>query len=853
MIDSAIHSSRESNGDQRHSGIRPLALVAFSIAIASSLACIGASAQTSQGFTGTVSDTTGAVIPKAKVKVHNQATGVDKPAVTTNSGTYAVPFLDPGIYTVTAEAAGFKVENKIDITLQTGQTANVSFSLPPGSVTETVTINSSANVLDYEKADRGNVIENKLVEELPVNTGDTFNLATLTPGVSSTTTGTTPGNQSAQTLGIHGASVEFSIDGVTNQSETGPEHYTYAPPVEALQEFKITTNAFDAASGRSPGGQIDMTLKTGTRNLHGAVYEYLQRAFLNANSPVNDAFIALNGPLPIYNKGASTQNQYGFELDGPVIVPRLWGHSRQTFFTILYEDLNNHGSGLATTSVPTPAMVRGDFSGLLNQTVAGKSWNGAIYDPTTEAACTANNTDNSSYSSGHPHVCRYQFGMGPGPTPGPQGNPVQVGALNVIPANRLNPVAQAILSWYPAPNSTPNPTTSNAFNQNYIGIAPGKSDNKTYLIKVDQNVGERDSFNATAKLWKFYAQANNAFPRYDVNSAHPGLNQAVTQPHYNGTDYRYPSLNVSWTHTFTPTMVNIVRGLITSALESDSTGPASGYDPSNLGFSANIGAANPTYFQRFPLTNISSYNALGSQAVLYRGDDALQLLDTVNWTHRNHVIHFGGEVRFAQYSQKSSNNTGLSLSIGNAWSQQWDTNVTGTGSAINSQIGYTNNFSGNSIASMLLGTWDSGSATTSGGNYFSSHYAALYFQDDWKIRPHLTINLGVRWEDPGEGLKDRFNRLNSVFDGTDVNPITQMIPSATLASLPVNNVLLGGVTYAGVAGNPAWEFHHVFYQFGPRAGFAYTANAKTVVRGGIGLFFNDQATGNQNAPKPVRL
>jgi hypothetical protein len=819
---------------------------------------MGAFAQTSQGFTGLVTDPSGAAIPNAAVIVHNEQSAVDKMATTTGTGNWAVPFLDPGVYDVTVTATKFKTVHKTAITLVTGQTAAINIALPVGSVTETVTVNTSSQVLDYDKADRGNVIENKQIEELPVNTGDTFNLAILSPGVTSTTTGTTPGNQSAQSLGIHGAGVQFSIDGVTNQSETGPEHYTYAPPVAALQEFKITTNAFDAANGRAPGGQIDMTLKTGTRKIHGAVYEDLQRAFLNANTSTNDANIARalaagNSTVP-YHKGASTQNQYGFELDGPVVLPKVWGADRQTFFTILYEDIAQHGVSTVTTTVPTAAMINGDFSGLLNQTVGGKPYNGAIYDPTSEAACTANNTDNGSYANQNPHVCRYQFGFGPGPTPGPQGNPVQIGPANVIPANRLSPVAQAIMSWYPAPNATPIPTTANPNAQNYVGQAPGNSDNKTYLIKIDQNVGERDSFNATGKLWKFYAQANNAFPRNNVNSAHPGLNQAVNIPHYNGTDYRYPSVNTSWTHIFAPTLVNRVRGLVTTALESDSTGPASGFDPSNLGFASSIGAANPTYFQRFPLTNISNFNALGSQAVLFRGDDELQLSDTMNWTRGNHVMHFGGEVYWAQYSQKSTNNLGITLGIGNAWTQQWDTNVTGGSTSVSSNVGTTKNpgpaydYSGNSIASMLLGTWDSGTATTAGGNYFSSHYGALYFQDDWKVRPNLTLNLGVRWEDPGRGLKDRFNRFNSVFDFTDTNPITKLIPAATLAALPVNNVLLGGVTYAGVNGNPEWEFHHVLWDFGPRAAFAYTVNQKTVVRGGLGLYFNDQATGNQNAP-----
>ncbi len=817
-----------------------------------------AHAQTSQGITGLVTDPTGAVIPKATITVHNEATGVNKTVVTTTTGDYSVPFLNPGIYDVSVEAAGFKSMQKTSITLVTGQTATVNFTLAPGAVTQQVTVNASADVLNYDKADIGNVLSNQLVEELPDNSNDTFNFAFLTPGMMTTTTGTAPGNQSAQSFGIHGGSVEFSLDGVANESETGPEHYTIAPPPESLQEFKITTSPLDAENGRSPGGQIDMTLKTGGQKLHGAAYEYLQRAFLNANTPENDANIfkdtAAGDPastIAKYNKAAFTQNQYGIELDGPVVFPKLWSAKKKTFFMILYEDLHTQGAATAITSVPLPAMANGDFSGVLNQTVNGAAYNQAIYDPTSEASCTAHNSDTGTYSNAHPAVCRYQYGYGPGTGTGPQGNPVLIGSPNVIPANEINAVAQALISWYPAPNQDPTPTTANPFNNNYVCIEPAITDNKTYIVKIDQNVGPNDSFDVTGHLWKYYGQNNSPFPRSNVNSAHPGLNEADDIPHYNGTDYRYPALSTSWTHIFSPTLVNAFRGEVTTALESDSTGPASGYDPSNLGFSSSIGAANSTYFKRFPLTNLSNYYALGSQAVLYRGDDELQLLDTVNWTRGNHVMHFGAEVRFMQYSQKSSNNTGFDLSTDDGWTQQWDTNVAGKNGGVESQYPIANNYSGNSIASMESGTWSptgTVNATTAGGNYVSSHYGALYFQDDWKFRPRLTLNLGVRWEDPGRGLRDRHNRLNSVWDFTDENPVTGLIPASTLATLPVLNGFVGGPTYAGVNGNPTWEFRHVRYEFGPRAGFAYTYNSKTVIRGGMGLFFNDQATGNQNSP-----
>lgn len=803
--------------------------------------CPTANAQTSSGIRGRVTDSTGAVIPKAKVLVHNEKTGVDKTTVSTGSGDYSVPFLDPGIYDVRVEAERFQSVNKTSLSLATDQTLAVNFLLQPGNVTQTVSVNASSVVLDYDKPDRGDIVDNKRIQELPVNTGNTFNLADLSAGIStgSSYIAQAYNNQSAQSLSIHGAAVEFNLDGVTDLSMTGGQNYAYAPPTAAVQEFKITTNAFDAAAGRSPGGAIDMTLKTGTKQLHGTAYEQLQRAFLNANTSSNNANIALHGPSSIYNKPASSQDQYGAELDGPVIIPKIWSSRRQTFFTLLYETVHQRGIGTATASVPLPAMLNGDFSSLL--TAKGATYNQPIYDPLSEAACTANNTDNGTYASGHPHVCRYQFGYGPGAAPGPQGGPVLTGTPNVIPTSRLNPVATSILSWYPAPNLAPTPSTSNDFGTNFIGTTPGISLNRTYLIKLDQNHGEKDSYNLTLKLWTQFGTANGAFPRNNVNSVHPGPNFAAATAHFL-SHYKDPSVTVGWIHAFSPNLVNSAKASVLITDQTDSTGPANGFNPANLGFPASLAASNPTYFNRFPLTNLSNYNALGSITGLDRGDNELQVGDEVNYTRGQHNMHFGVDLRPTQYGQRSSNGSGsaLNLSIGKAWTQQWDTVVTGGATNLSTAAGY----SGNAIASLLVGTADSGNATAPPSVYYSSHYYAAYFQDDWKVRPNLTLNLGLRWETLGDGDVERHNRQVYDFNTTDVNPITNLI---NFSGLPINQ-LLGGITFAGVGGNPRGPFSTVLDQFGPRLGFAFTANPRTVLRGGIGLYYGDQGNGNAYAP-----
>lgn len=814
------------------------------VAILGCLFCPAAFAQTSQSITGRVTDSTGAVIPNAKVTVHNEATGVDRQVVTTATGSYTVPFLDPGVYDVRAEAPNFKTVSKTMITLQTAKTLAVNFSLTPGEVTQSVTVNASGDVLDYTNADRGNVVGETRIMQLPVLAGDPFNLASLSAGVVNTLAvgNYNPYNQTAQSLSIHGSGIELNLDGMTNLSMTGAQNYAYDPPNDAVQEFKITTNAFDAAAGRSPGGAIDMTLKSGTSKLHGDAYEIMRRGFLDANTSTNNANIVKNGPKPTYNRPAHTQDYYGFELDGPVIIPKLWHGNRKTFFMMSYEEIKNLSGGSATGSVPLQGMIgngtkypgQGDFSSLL--TANGATYNQPIYDPLSEAACTANNTDNGTYKAGNPHVCRYQFGFGPGSSPGPQGNPVPIGAANVIPTSRLNPAALAILSWYAYPNQSPSPSTANDFNANYGQNNPTTALERNFLLKLDQNVGNNNIYSLELRLFDEFGTSINGDPRNNVNPAHPGINWAGYGAHYN-SHYKDPSMVASWTHIFSPNLVNSLKAAVLITDQTDNTGPASGFNPTNLGLPASLASANKNYFDRFPSVGSANYNVLGSIPGLERGDNELAINDTVNYTHGNHVIHFGAYLRPGQYSQRISNagGNGVNLSVGKAWTQQWDTVVTGGATGISTKAGY----SGNSIASMLLSTWDSGSATTQPENYYSSHYYAAFFQDDWKYRPNLTVNLGVRWEQFG-GFVDRQNRQVYSFDARDVNPINDLVNSS---GLPIDGALLGGITFAGVNGNPRSPFKQVYYDFGPRAGFAYILNEKTVVRGGAGVYYADDING----------
>jgi Carboxypeptidase regulatory-like domain len=808
----------------------------------------GASAQTSQGITGVVTDPTGAVIPKAKITVHNEETGVDTATTATATGNYFVPFLHPGIYDVTAGAHGFQNVQKTKVTLETDQTVTVNFTLTPGSVSQSVTVNASSDVLDYTNANRGETMEGISVTQLPIQAEDAFTLTQQVAGTYNNLNPTEygPYNQQAQDLSIHANQVQLNVDGLDNQSMNGSQNYQYDPPEGTLQEFTVETEPYDAAAGRSSGGDIDMTLKTGGKTLHGVAYELMRPGFVQANTSVNDAERVIKGPLQSLEVPAQHYDQYGFEIDGPVIIPKLWHGNRQTFFVISWQHINQAANTTVTGSVPTQAMIgkgtaypgEGDFSSLL--TANGATYNQPIYDPTSEAACTANNTDNGTYKAGNPHNCRYQYGYGPGASPGPKGNPVLIGTPNVIPAGKMSSVAENILSWYAYPNSTPSPSTANDFNDNYFQNNPSTYIYNNYLIKLDQDRGSKDQFDFQFRTWTVYGTNINGDPRDNVNPSHPGLNEAGYGAHFNNY-LRELGFASGWTHIFSPTLVNSIKAEVNITDQTDNTGPPDGFNPSNLGFPASMAGFNPQYFDRFPSITVGNYNVLGSISGLERGDNEIDAVDTFNWTHGNHTIHFGGEFMPYQYSQRISNASGnsINLSVGKGWTQQWDIVTTGGSTGISSSAGY----SGNSVASMEAGTWDSGNATTQPNNFYSLKYGAAFFQDDWRVKPNLTLNLGVRWEKPIAGDIDRENRQVYDFDSTDVNPINGI---ANTSGLPINGALLGGITFAGVDGNPRSPWKVIWYDYSPRAGFAYALNSKTVIRGGMGIFYS--MTGNQYQP-----
>ena len=376
--------------------------------------------ETRATLSGTITDPSGSAAAGAKVSLLNTASGGEFNVETNQSGLYRFLFLNPGTYRLRAETAGFRTTVREGIQLTTSQAATLDLSLQLGTQSETVTVGAEAPLLEAEKADRGVVVLTRNLAELPLITRTPILLATLSPGVTATNPryDLTPfSNSGLTTWSINGStslSTEFLLDGAPNGVvyQSSPS-VAYIPPVDAVQELKVTAGAYDAQFGHNGGGVINMVIKAGSNGFHGSVYDFLKRPALNANSFTNNS----KG----IGRDLNSLDEYGFSIGGPVRIPKVYNGRDRTFFFVAWEKYyqNILFPQNDISSVPTIAQRGGDFS----QTFNAQGQLNPVYDPATGRASGAN-------------WVRDAF-------PG-----------NKIPANRFDAVGQKIVNLYPEPNIT---------------------------------------------------------------------------------------------------------------------------------------------------------------------------------------------------------------------------------------------------------------------------------------------------------------------------------------------------------------------------------------------------------------
>jgi hypothetical protein len=733
-----------------------------------------------QEFTGRVLDPTGAAVPNAAIVVHNILTNEEIATQTNNSGVYTVPYLKSGEYRVSASAPGFESLIKDNITLEVGKTGVVNFTLKVGAASASVTV--EANVaLDLGKADRGEVVENARVTELPLNGRDPQMLAVLNAGVvwgnsQSYSQYQRPFDSTQTSMMINGGGAGNNVlllDGVSNDAGNGNGVTGYVPPVDAVQEFKIITNPYDAQFGRGQGGVQDITLKSGTNQLHGDVYEFARRSWLDSDTWLNDN---INSKTPgKATKGQHKLDQYGFELDGPVVLPKLYNGRDKTFFLLQFENWDEKVPNTLVTSVPDPNWIKGDFSNLTY-------WTGRAYAPITLYDPTSLHYDSASKS-----YVRNAF------------------TSNNL-KNRINSVSQKLLSYYPAPNLTP-ASGSNPFESNYTAYNPTTDTYRNALAKLDRNFGEKDRLSLRYGYWeRWETRSDNGMPGEATSGAEPFGQHGHT-------------FTTDWVHTFSPSLILDFRGSVIVRGNFWHNGPQDFNLASNLGWSgSNMGNHMP-YMK--PGDNFAY---LGNQGANDDVENSLNLLPSVTWIKGNHTFHFGADIRDMQKAIKSSQ-YGPSFSIDRQWTQQ--------------QYNVSDSASGNSIASMLLGYATSGSNSYISQAYWTRHYFAPFIQDDWKVSRRLTVNLGIRY-DINMPTTERHNRVDYAFDTTSTNPVDSLINHSLI---PNGSALKGQVTFAGVNGNPRSYYATDWKNIQPRVGFAYAARENLVIRGGFGEMFRNPVPG----------
>jgi hypothetical protein len=749
-------------------------------------------------LSGSVTDSTGAAIARAKVIVTEMQTGVKATASTETSGAYNLPFLPIGEYEISAESPGFKKYVQQGITLSAGAHPVIDIRLEVGAITESVEVHADAPLIDTAGASVGQVITAEEVESFPVNGRTPMMLANLALGVISTYE---PGpvrpfdNGAPNSLSIGGAPSgrnEVLMNGAPNAGFSN--QMAYSPPQDSVTEVRTTAFQMDAAFGHTMGGTVNLVTKGGTNQLHGVAYIFNQTSVLDANSFFNNKN---NVTRPPYH-----QNQYGISGGGPVYVPKVFNGKNRVFWYFAWEGMRDSdpatspletGSPENFTAVPTPAERTGDFSALLtvSQRDPTDKNNYTIYDPNTGVLAGT-------------LVSR---------TPFPN---------NVIPQARINPIATKYLQFYPQPNA---PGRANG-TQNFVTSAVDSDGYDNELGRLDLNLSDRNKFSVDVRH-NFRAQNKND---YFGNPATGNFLYRMNQ----GAGWDFVS-------TITPTLVLDIRGNWTR-FEEHHFSPADSVSATSMGFPAYIDKI--AQFQTLPYvvvgsTSISAGARAGFEPMGYNSDgtnysDSFQLYGNVVKIRGNHTFKTGADARMYRWSAYTFGNPSGAYTFGSA------SGTNTSNSWTNSPAVSTTTVFGQDMASFLLGLPTSGSLDLNSQSTVQSKYVALFLQDDWRVRNNLTLNLGIRWEHDIPEI-ERFNRTVNGFDPTAANSISSAAVAAYAAApqpqVPASQFkALGGLTFASASNRNVYTTKSSI--FSPRLGFAWTPRMlgkNTVIRGGLGI------------------
>lgn len=548
----------------------------------SAIFVIPAAAQTATGtITGSITDSSGAVISSAKVQITNEGTNARVEATTNIEGSYTAPLLPPGAYRVNVAAAGFKSFEQAGIQLQVQQQARVNIVLQVGAMTESVTIRGDAALVEATTSSIGKVVDNKRILELPLNTRNVYSLVNLTPGVTGGI-GNAHNQVSYSVNGARGGTFDVLVDGSSAAFPTvnGFAGLSVFPSVDAVAEFKMQAQNFSAEFGRSITSVLNVVYKSGNNTFHGSAYEFMRNSVLDANN-----YFANSRGVPL---ASFKRNQFGGMGSGPVIRNR-------TFFMAAYEGLRERSFAERLNTVPTDRERTGDFS----QTRAGATQIINIYDPATTRA-----------------------------------NPAGTGSVrdlfpgNVIPAARFDAVARNVIPYYPRANQPGDPGTgrNNFYNSGAAAINTDNAD-----VRIDHNVSDQQRIFGRFSYRKSFNGPPQLFPG----------DLGIAEGRVNNNDFGRNAV-VDYTNTLSPsTLLNVRLSFARNRFLFDNQGL--GFVPSSLGLPKALDTAVDKFM--FPRFGVSTQVALGGSDHRQSGFNNYGLAGSLSKIAGKHSIKFGYEGR----------------------------------------------------------------------------------------------------------------------------------------------------------------------------------------------------------------
>ncbi len=771
-----------------------------------------------QAYFGTVSgeltDATGALVQGASVVLTDQQKGFLFNTVSDSNGRYLFRSIPPGVYTVSAEASGFEKALSARVKVDINENVTANLTLKVAGTSQTVQVEGQPQAIQTEDAETGQVVNRRFINNLPLIDRNVIALTSLAPGVTemdeqcgADCTGT-----NFVSNGSRGSTADILTDGasVTNSEPNGGiTAATYLPSPEAIEEFKVQQTNFSAEYGFSGASVVNMITRSGTNKFHGSAYDFYRDNGLDAN----DWFANRAGqPIP-----PGHRNNYGGTFGGPI-------RKDKTFFFVDYDGLRSSGLATASGAVPTDLMRTGDFSEVCS--AQGGTFDGSglcsvaagqIWDPYS-----------GTFDSGSGGAVRSTFipfnNIATYISPGSPNLPANLQPAPGVPGNLIDPVAQKMMGLFPEPNFS-----GADIYQNWFGSGSSHGYNDQFDIKVDNRFGEKNLMSV-----KFSYQYNHGL----------GLDcfKNFTDPCQGGPGWTNAHLfAINDTHTFSPSLLlNVTLGFTRGVWHIDAYNPHGVSDPlGNLGF--------PSYLQSngfagVPAIFIDQYPSAGYANIgtdpygNYRlGQDTGQLSATLDKVHGAHQIKFGFDGRIHQINYIQTNAPNGVFTFNASGSNACPSGFDACG--------------GDSMASFLMSqlTQDCG-GNNCGSSYeiqtrpaTTNYQYGFFAQDNWKIKPKLTLNLGLRY-DVTLPRTDRYNRQNW-FDPNVQNPLNSgsLTYTDAVTAQPVTVKLNGGEVF--VNSKQRTNYATDWSNIQPRFGFAYQVAPTTVLRGGYGIYYGQSRSG----------